>query len=76
MQSMRATNLLPYLKHVQAPTLVLFGQQDGVVPVTQGRLAAQHIPQAQLALIDQCGHYPMYEQPERYLAHLNAFLAA
>lgn len=76
MRSMRATNLLPHLEHVLAPTLVIFGKQDGVVPVAQGRLAAQHIPQAQLVLIDQCGHYPMYEQWAQYLESLQAFLAA
>jgi pimeloyl-ACP methyl ester carboxylesterase len=75
MRSMRTTNLLPYLKHIQAPTLVIFGKQDGVVPVEQGRLAARHIPQAQLVLIDQCGHYPMYEQWEQYVESLKAFLS-
>jgi pimeloyl-ACP methyl ester carboxylesterase len=30
--------------------------------------------QARLALIDQCGHIPMIEQPEAYHAALRSFL--
>lgn len=76
MQSMRATNVLPYLAQIRAPTLILFGKHDGVVPVAQGYLAAQHIPQAHLVVLDDCGHYPMFEQPTAYLSHLRTFLAA
>jgi 2-hydroxy-6-oxonona-2,4-dienedioate hydrolase len=73
---MCATNILTCLPNIQAPTLVVFGRQDGVVPVKQGYLAAEHIPNAQLVVLDQCGHYPMYEQPEAFLNSLRQFLAA
>jgi len=76
MQSMRATNLLPHLRHIQAPTLIIFGRQDGVVPPAEGRLAADHIPNARLVLLHHCGHYPMYEQPAAYLRNVQEFLAA
>lgn len=76
MQTMRATNVLPCLPDISAPTLILFGKQDGVVPVAQGYLASRHIPNADLVVLDRCGHYPMYEQPASYISNLRAFLTA
>lgn len=75
MQSMRSTNLLPYLRHIQAPTLVLFGQQDRIVPPSEGSAAAALIPKAQLILLHDCGHYPMYDQPAAYIEAITTFLA-
>ncbi len=54
--------------------LIIFGQQDANVPVSDGHLAAQHIPDSRLVLIDRCGHFPMYEQTEYYLEALRDFL--
>lgn len=51
---------LPTLK---VPTLVLCGEDDGMVPPENSRQIAQRIPGARLALIPQCGHLPMLEQP-------------
>ncbi|HNT74627.1 MAG TPA: alpha/beta hydrolase [Anaerolineae bacterium] len=75
LQTMVATNLLPVLHQVQAPTLVLFGQQDLIVPPSEGRAAAERIPHARLVLLERCGHYPMVDQPTAYLLALEEFLA-
>ncbi len=74
MQTMLKTNLLPLLKRVQAPTLVLFGAQDRIVPPSEGRAAAGRIRNARLILLERCGHYPMVDQPAAYLAALEGFL--
>jgi abhydrolase domain-containing protein 6 len=72
--SLNATNLTSLLKNITAPTLVVFGKQDGTVPVSQANLFKEQLPAAQLMLIDQCGHFPMYEKFEEYFAPLQKFL--
>lgn len=76
MQTMCATDLLPDLHRVRAPTLVLFGKQDRIVPPSEGIAAAERIPNARLVLLDRCGHYPMVDQPTAYLKNVQAFIEA
>ena len=56
--------LLRRLPGVSAPTLVLWGADDGIVPLAHGEAYAAAIPDARLAVIDGCGHLPALEQPE------------
>ena len=41
---------------VRAPTLVIHGAVDGMVPVSAGRETARSIPGAQLLVLDEMGH--------------------
>ena len=63
-----------YLAAVKAPTLVLWGRQDAIVPLECGELFQQAIGGAQLQVIDQCGHSPQYERPQEFQRHVGAFL--
>ena len=74
--AIRHTNLTPFLASITAPTLAVFGRQDGTVPPADGQLVAQHVPSGQLALLDRCGHFPMYEQTADYLTLVKDFLSA
>jgi pimeloyl-ACP methyl ester carboxylesterase len=67
-------DLTPALRAIACPTLLLHGRQDGTVPVEQAILAGKLIPGARLALLEECGHFPMYEQKARYLEILQGFL--
>lgn len=51
------------LRRIACPTLVLCGNDDGMVPPENSRQIAQAIPGARLELIPQCGHLPMLEKP-------------
>lgn len=73
-QAIHSLNLTPHLKEVAAPTLAIFGRQDGMVPVSDGYLVEQHVPDGRLVLIDRCGHFAMYERPQQYLDVLRGFL--
>lgn len=44
-------------------TLVLCGEDDGMVPPENSRQIAERIPGAQLRIIPECGHLPMLEKP-------------
>lgn len=73
--SLHITDLTAHLGSVQARTLVFSGKQDGTVPVAQAHLLAERIKGAQLVLYDKCGHFPMFEKPDEFLAALKDFLA-
>ena len=57
------------------PTLLLWGKQDRVFPARNALRAAALLPQARLTLIDRCGHYPHWEQPDIFAAAVLDFLA-
>jgi pimeloyl-ACP methyl ester carboxylesterase len=56
------------------PALVVWGREDYVLPLRH--LADVHatLPQAQVALIERCGHMPQLERPEEFLAVTLPFL--
>jgi pimeloyl-ACP methyl ester carboxylesterase len=54
------------LPAIDAETLLVWGRQDGLVPVGQGEALHSTLPNARLSLIDNCGHLPMAEKPETF----------
>jgi pimeloyl-ACP methyl ester carboxylesterase len=58
----------------QGPVLVIWGRQDAVLPVAAAADAREVLPQAQIQLIDDCGHLPMIERPDEFLGALLPFL--
>ena len=68
----------PKLKHllyrVTAPTLILWGEQDGIASVDYARGLAKLIPDARVATIADAAHYPHIEQPDAVLRHVTEFL--
>lgn len=74
LSSLRSTSLLPMLPRIKAPTLVIFGQDEHLLPVNDTRYCEQLIPNCQVTIIDRCGHFPMLEQPARYFDALDTFL--
>jgi pimeloyl-ACP methyl ester carboxylesterase len=56
--------LASYLYRVKCPTLIVWGERDGVVPVTHGRVYQTEIAEAVLTILPSCGHLPHAEQPQ------------
>lgn len=73
--SLNATDLTPMLKNIAAPAFIIFGKQDGTVPVSQAHVFKEQLPAAELLLIEDCGHFPMYEKFDEYIKPLQEFLA-
>lgn len=69
----------PKLKHrlhrIKVPTLVVWGENDGLMNKDYGMAYAEHIPGAKFKTIAKAGHYPHIEQPEAFLKEVRAFLA-
>ncbi|KDP85270.1 alpha/beta fold hydrolase [Cupriavidus basilensis] len=60
---------------IEAPTLVLHGREDRVVPPACGQLLARTIPQADLHLFGQCGHWVQTERRADFLHLVTHFCA-
>jgi len=69
------TDLSAELGSIRAPTLVVHGEQDTVVPLETARLLANSIPGAQLVVIPNAGHVSNQEQPAAFNAAVRSFLA-
>ena len=55
-----------WLRRIDIPTLILWGENDRVVSPTYGQSYAGLIPNARFELVAACGHYPHIEQPETF----------
>ena len=73
-QAMHNLKLNGDLGKIAAPTLTIFGRQDAVVPLSDGYIAEQEIANSRLVLLDECGHFPMYEKTAQYMEELHKFL--
>ncbi len=63
-----------YLSKVNAPTLIVWGGNDAIIPAECGELYRQAIPGSTLTVIDNCGHSPQMEKPDEFNAAVTAFL--
>ena len=61
---MHDPSLIHLLPRVQAPTLVLWGENDRIVPVSAGERIADAMPNARLEVIADAGHLPHIEKPD------------
>jgi pimeloyl-ACP methyl ester carboxylesterase len=62
-------------KSISAPTLVIWGKHDPVIPLKVGRRLAATIPGAELAVFDT-GHAPQVSDPEGFASRLIPFAEA
>jgi pimeloyl-ACP methyl ester carboxylesterase len=63
------------LHRIAAPTLIVWGRQDALVPVSYAQEFGRRIAGSQVEVIDDCGHVLQADQPERAWAVLSKFLA-
>ena len=56
------------------PALVVHGELDRIVPVSNGQLLADRMPNAELVLLPGQGHAPQLEEPAAFAAIVCDFL--
>ncbi len=64
------------LERLDVSTLLVTGDQDGVAPAANVRAMQQRIAGSRLVILDGCGHWTTFEQPQRCTQELEAFYAA
>jgi pimeloyl-ACP methyl ester carboxylesterase len=64
------------LGEITQPALVVSGEKDVVVPVSDSARVARALPQAQFLVLPECGHVPQEECPHKFLAAVRPFLVS
>ncbi len=72
--TMHESNWMDRVHNITCPTLFLHGKDDHFVPQDGTERTAAAIPNCTLKYIDNCGHYPMSEQPETFYKELLGFI--
>jgi pimeloyl-ACP methyl ester carboxylesterase len=62
------------LSRIAAPTLILWGENDRVVPLRHGGYHAQELPNARLVVLKSAGHIPQNEYPAQVNRLMGDFL--
>jgi pimeloyl-ACP methyl ester carboxylesterase len=68
------TNRLPLIRQIQQKTLVLWGAEDMLIPLSNAHRFHADLPNDTLIVIPNAGHVPMEEKPNETLAAVLAFL--
>lgn len=68
--------LEPELDKIQAPTLLLWGEQDRVLHVSSIEVMQPLLRQPSVVVMANTGHAPMIERPQQTAEHYRAFLKA
>ena len=62
------------LRTIQAPTLILWGEQDAMIPVANAADYKREVPDSTVVILPGLGHVLHEEAPETSLAPIKAFL--
>ena len=74
LEQVRLADPEPLLRRIQAPTLLLWGEKDGMIPVANAQDYLRLLPDARLQVLPGLGHVPHEEAPAVALAPVRAFL--
>lgn len=68
---MHDPSLIHLLPRVEVPTLVVWGENDRIIPVGAGKRIASAMPNARLEIISGAGHLPHIEKPQEVIPLLH-----
>jgi pimeloyl-ACP methyl ester carboxylesterase len=71
-QRVGATDRLYLARHI--PFLLVWGEQDTIIPVAHGEDAHAQMPESRLEIFPRSGHFPQLDEPERFIAVLRDFV--
>jgi 2-hydroxy-6-oxonona-2,4-dienedioate hydrolase len=71
----RPYRVLDRLEELRARTLLVWGQDDRGAPIEAARHALARMPHVQLSSLQRCGHFPMFEHPQRTAELMHGFLS-
>ncbi len=74
-RSLLAEDVQQELRDVVAPTLLVWGERDFLVPPSVGALMQAELADARLLLLPGAGHVPQFDRPPPFNAATLAFLA-
>ncbi len=63
------------IHRIKAPTLIVWGERDGIVPTPYAYEFQKRIPGSEVVIIPETAHMPMFEKPEEFTKIVLEFLA-
>jgi pimeloyl-ACP methyl ester carboxylesterase len=66
--------LFGMLPKIDVPSLVVWGEQDEIIPLDCGRQYSERIPRAELRVIPDCGHFVHLDKPQALADAVREFL--
>jgi pimeloyl-ACP methyl ester carboxylesterase len=74
--SLAGYDFLDRLEQLDAPTLIVWGREDRIVPSADAAEFGRRLRNSSTVIFGGCGHLPMAERPVRFNRVLETFLAA
>ena len=62
------------LSRIEAPTLVIHGDKDNIIPIERSQVFEEYIDNVEVKIYSQIGHLPMYEDPNKTANDIKSFL--
>lgn len=66
--------LAPVFRELDRPALALWGDKDPFVPPRQAHLQRESFPSAEVVIVENSGHWPWIDNPEKAIPPIVAFL--
>ncbi|HVH75824.1 MAG TPA: alpha/beta fold hydrolase [Stellaceae bacterium] len=67
-------DLEKWLHRIKLPALVVWGENDKIMPPAYAALWRERLPEARLVMLENCGHLPHVEHAERVARDVCAFI--
>jgi len=71
---LRDTDLRGDIGYLRIPTLGIFGQKDNIVSPSNAEILAECVNGSEVTMMNQSRHFPMADEPDRFVSALIAFL--
>ena len=70
-----SANVTSYLKKIKVPTMLVWGHEDSIIPISYASKFSSSISGCRFELLEDCGHTPYVQMPERFSCLVMDFLA-
>jgi pimeloyl-ACP methyl ester carboxylesterase len=68
-------NASAYLGEIRCPVLLIAASQDGWSPVAQHEEIGAAVPDSEIAIIEDAGHFAPVERPDEVVAAITTWIA-
>lgn len=72
-RQLRHNDIRPLLDRIEIPTLVIWGERDGLTPPEHGKRVAERLSNARLEVVSGARHLPMISHPQATARLLSGF---
>jgi Predicted hydrolases or acyltransferases (alpha/beta hydrolase superfamily) len=71
-----ATRIQQEAHSIKQPTLLVWGDSDNEIPLRNGEILNEAMPDARLVIFRHCGHLPQEEYPDKFVELIAEFAAS